>query len=258
MILLFLVACSGSQPGNNPTLPPSNDCPPFHIQYEVTGVVPESEINLIKTSFHSASCYLKANTQSDIKRPFLAKITEGTNPTVCCAQFRADINWTSFFLVFNVDHPSWMTRSAAFKHKIGAHEYIHMWQADQGCMTRANETRPLWLTEGIAEYLAYEVSIQEGLFSSDEVGKHRRDSVRLQPNKQPLSEMEVQIPEGVFYEILALGAEILLEGKSLSSVRGFCNGISKDNTWQSAFEQAFGETPTTFYDRFEAYRNSLK
>lgn len=193
-----------------------------------------------------------------MQKDFATRI--GPDPT-------SDSSWgvrgfeNNYFLSYNIGHPEWTNKSGISKQKIASHQYAHIWQVEQGCLSpqilALEESPPRWFITGMAEYLALEANVKDGLVSRTGLDLTYQ-TVAKRPNNLALGALETNLPDDLDYEYLALATRYLLNGKQLSSLKTYCNLIGKDGrTWSDAFAQTFGESPQSFYARFEAYRQSL-
>ena len=147
--------------------------------------------------------------------------------------------------------------------KLFAHELIHSYQYDlsglkkSGAFARDHEvpeSGPKWLSEGMANYLAYK-ALSEGGILSYESERNSRFVIRAKGVDKPLSEMETRDGNrkvNVDYALIAV--ELLAKNSGESNLLDFYRLQNKNTTWQEAFEKAFGMTVTQFYDLFEEHR----
>ena len=147
--------------------------------------------------------------------------------------------------------------------KLFAHELIHSYQYDlmglkkSGAFARDHEvpeSGPKWLSEGMANYLAYK-ALSEGGILSYESERNSIYVIYAKTEDRPLSEMEtreVNRTVNQYHNLIA--AEFLAKNSGESNLLDFYRLQNKNTTWQEAFEKAFGMTVTQFYDLFEEHR----
>ena len=142
-----------------------------------------------------------------------------------------------------------------YRMKVIAHELIHAYQNDMRGLNVSGGGLG-WLTEGIAEYLAYK-SLSEGGILSYESERNSRIVFDAKRVDKPLSEMEKQ--EGYrgvsgAYNHFLLAAELLAKNSGESNLLKYHALQDSKTTWQEAFEKAFGTNVGKFYDLFEDHR----
>ena len=151
--------------------------------------------------------------------------------------------------------------------KISAHEILHALQHDLAGVKGGSddhsipETGPRWLTEGIAEFLAYQALSAADVLSYDT----KRNSTdpwgfvkRGEYVDKPLSELETMVgiraARGSTYSYFLLAAELLASRTGQSSLIHYYTLLPPGTTWQEAFETTFGMTVEEFYVLFEEHR----
>lgn len=150
-------------------------------------------------------------------------------------------------LVINTNFSGWMEDREFRKFTI-AHEYVHELQMSLlGRGINGTDAGPTWLVEGSAEVIAY-------------------SSQGLEPNNPRIYWVQnrYKIPASVklgdegnnFNELSSLAVSYLITivpDRMRSLVTYFAANPTAD-TWQLAFEKAFGLSPEEFNDKFEAFR----
>ncbi len=118
---------------------------------------------------------------------------------------------------------------------------------------------PWWLTEGAAVYgeMLYEVA--SGSASYDDQFEWRRHDA--QHSARTLAELETH---GYFNEDTAAGYALgflavdwLVQNSSEGALLDFYELLLEHDTWQAAFENAFGITVGEFYESFEEHRTTI-
>jgi hypothetical protein len=140
------------------------------------------------------------------------------------------------------------------------HELVHVWQWERrgGDSSRS----PLWLDEGIADYLGYRAVIEAGLVSAEDVVAHHERSLILGPPLPELPALEprqrFQSQPAVAYNLAYLAVADLIEGRSLQRIRRYYERLAAGDDWQDAFRRSFRQDPDAFYAAFEARRSELQ
>ncbi|MXW26385.1 MAG: hypothetical protein F4Z77_08875 [Dehalococcoidia bacterium] len=134
-----------------------------------------------------------------------------------------------------------------------AHEYVHALQLELS-KGRAG-TR--WLIEGIAEYFAavYTAAYDENYTAASDL-RSTRDLARNAHGRGTLqsTENDITASDGDKYALATVAAEYLefLAGEKL--LWGFYQQLARSESWEEAFEAAFGFSVDDFYLAFEAHR----
>lgn len=144
---------------------------------------------------------------------------------------------------------------------ISAHEYVHVLQAELGCL-QPGEYR--WLVEGMATHLAWRALVSAGHASEARVVREIRDDRPLSPTVGLLSGYERGDGRDQEYALWHLAVRRLLR-RAMSSgsasrsrpetalVR-FCNLVGHGRRWHAAFEHSFGLPVERFYANFQSDR----
>ena len=117
---------------------------------------------------------------------------------------------------------------------------------------------PAWLTEGIAEYIAYRTTTEYRLDSAETVRQMR--IARVKNVGVPLRALETYTgfaPQNAPYPLSALAADRLAETGGETALVAYFEAIGRGMAWADAFRSAFGRAVETFYDEFETYRRGL-
>ena len=147
--------------------------------------------------------------------------------------------------------PAWRLQQVA------AHEYIHAWQAQVA--GTSSETSPVWLLEGMADWVALHALIQTGKVTPAEV--YAAQLTPTGPLVPPLEDLET--PTGWMstlqpYSLAYEAVDLLISDKDPGLLRLYLIDLSAGMTWQSAFHQAFGIQPADFYRSFDGLQAALQ
>ena len=147
--------------------------------------------------------------------------------------------------------------------KIIAHEMVHTLQHELAGVRGGSddysipETGPRWLTEGIAEFLAFQaMSASDALgYDTKRIWEFVEQGRRVD---KLLSEMEtlagIKTARGSTYDYFLLAAGLLASRTDQSSLIHYYSLLQPGTTWQEAFETAFGLPVEEFYELFEEHR----
>ncbi len=159
------------------------------------------------------------------------------------------------------ENPAWRSPSAAApdtwpatteRKELSAHEYVHVWQHEIGgnaCMLG-----PRWISEGMAESLAYRAMEADGLVTAAALDTFERRQLR---NGTPIAlrSLESSWPSDTNpFAVAYVAVDRLLAANGPLRLRTWCARVGAGADWRSAFTATFGETPDAFYARFEAFR----
>jgi hypothetical protein len=166
---------------------------------------------------------------------------------------------TSHAVVVYTGSEGWR-RSAPFDRvHVVVHEYMHVVQEDLAS-DRGSST-PLWIDEGIAEYVGYQAVIEAGLISAEDVERFNAANVVFGPSLPPLAEVEsrraYQAQPANIYGLSYLAVQQLV-GDRPESISRYYEKIGAGASWRAAFQSAFRINPTDFYEAFETYRPRIQ
>jgi len=161
----------------------------------------------------------------------------------------------------------WTTHGPVAKRKIVIHEVYHLLQFERrwlGLQTQA-ASGAMWLVEGAPELVAYRALDSRGLLSyataqGCQIKEYTDFGLREPPGLPNLSAVEGapawNQTRGPLYALAMTGVDQLVTARGLGALNTYMDAIASGG-FQTAFQAAFGQTPTAFYDQFPAYRSSL-
>lgn len=164
----------------------------------------------------------------------------------------------------------WTTHGPITKRKIVIHEVYHLLQFERrwlGLPTQA-ASGAMWLIEGVPELVAYKALDSRGLLPYStaqgcQIKEYIDFGVREPPGLPNLSVVESpqgwNQTRGPLYALAMTGVDQLVNARGLSSLNTYMDGIAAGGStpFMTAFQNAFGQTTTAYYDQFPAYRASL-
>jgi len=143
----------------------------------------------------------------------------------------------------------------AERKELAAHEYVHLWQGELGgtsCMLG-----PRWLSEGMAESLAYRALVADGLIGQSNLDTFTRRNLSNASEHPALQQLETQWPGAANpYSVAYLAVDRLLAANGPLPLRSWCEAVGRGVEWHAAFAQVFGEDTASFYSRFEAFKSA--
>ena len=147
-----------------------------------------------------------------------------------------------------------------------AHEYFHHYF--QEAMAPSHLTPdygegysnhgPWWLTEGAAVYGEKLYVSSSGVASYDD--ERDREISQAQHSTRRLAELEVAkdfFAEPGGYSLGFLAVELLVQLSSEDALIHYYETLLQHDTWQAAFENAFGVAASEFYESFEEHRSRI-
>ena len=241
----------GSAP--RPT-PPS----PAGVSYAVGPGVFASDIAEVHEGVARAGAFLAANAGGDRTNRVTVNVKVGDgNERFCCIT-----SGPSFDIV--TSNAAWSSPPAAApdtwsasteRKELAAHEYAHLWQYAIGgsaCMVSGAR----WLSEGMAESLAYRSLVDAGLIPAANMDVFTKRQLRG-ARYVTLRSLESSWPSDANpFAVGYLAVDRMLAANGPLPLRTFCARVGRGEEWRSAFTGAFGTTPDAFYASFEDYRSA--
>ncbi|HEX9495189.1 MAG TPA: hypothetical protein VGA38_05475, partial [Candidatus Limnocylindria bacterium] len=130
--------------------------------------------------------------------------------------------------------------------ELAAHEYVHVWQGERGgnaCMLG-----PRWLSEGMAESLAYRALVADGLIPQANMDTFTKRQLMTATTHPALQQLETQWPGNANpYSVAYLAVDRLLAANGPLPLRAWCEAVGAGVEWRTAFAAAFGESADAFY-----------
>lgn len=198
--------------------------------------------------------FFAANLGTDITGHYSVYVRAATSSSNSSRIARAISRYEVEIYTLN---PEWTKYKPFERTKIMGHERFHLVQYELS--DQFPTPGPTWLSEGSAEYVAYQAVIKEGLTTNDEARAfHIGKAKSLQQALPTLQSLETdraweQTPA---YSLAYIAVELLVSD-NVMSLRTYLEAFAKKSDWRSAFKAAFGMSSDSFYQKFEEYRQSL-
>ena len=171
------------------------------------------------------------------------------------------------FVTFCVGNQGWSQPRPITRRKIVVHEIYHVMQFERRWLGNAQQNSgPLWIIEGAAEVVGYRGIDSAGLLPYDtargcQVREFTDFAMREPPGLPNLSELESNQAwgqtRGPSYTVAMTGMDQLLSTRSLTALNSYMDAVAGGTAWQTAFQNAFGQSTSAFYAQFPAYRAGL-
>lgn len=142
--------------------------------------------------------------------------------------------------------------------RAAAHEYIHLYQINQGCAKIGREDEQVkWFLEGEAEWLSYKAMEETGNlpFSFDAKKmimmqfKMGGGSFKKLGSYEQVKEFNT---DPSLYGYFALAIDFLMKDRDIKTLDTFCANIGKEQDLAPAFQDAFNISLEKFYSNFES------
>lgn len=159
--------------------------------------------------------------------------------------------------------------TAAFRGLQFAHEAHHVfhgqvypsaWRATQVPPDQVWSTGPVWLLEGAANFIGWQVQFQRGLMSYEtERAEWEEWSRRIDLPLQRLETLAVSDRTVNAYHLYSLALDELMKlvPAGPRAITTYYEATARGTSWKVAFRRAFGMSVATFYKRFAAIRAGL-
>lgn len=171
-------------------------------------------------------------------------------------------------ITFCLANPGWMTHGPITKQKIVIHELYHVLQFERRWIGQP-ASGAHWIIEGAAEVVGYRgVASRNLLAYPTAIGCQVKEAfdfgTRQPPGLPNLSLLEAPqqftTTMGPTYTVSMLGIDQLLTTPGIAALNTYMDAVAAGTgptAWQTAFQSAFGTSPTSFYAQFPTYRSGL-
>lgn len=239
------------------TLPTPTPPDPAAVTFRIDTGVNAKDIALVHQGVQHASAYLDGAAGGTRRAAATVHVYVGDGTQrYCCLTFG-----NSFEIV--TSNLAWSSPPAAApdtwtadteRTELAGHEFIHLWQYGIGgdpCMVGVR-----WISEGMAESFAYRSLVADGVIPQANLDTFTKRQLINAPNKATLASLEANWPADANpFAVSYLAVDRLLATKGLPAIRDWCGRVGAGQDWRQAFAASFGETTSSFYARFEAFRS---
>ena len=142
-----------------------------------------------------------------------------------------------------------------------AHEYVHVLQAQLGCLPTGDDRDFRWIVEGMASHIGWEALVWSGRVDAADVAATIRRDGAFDPEVGPLRQYERRGGRTPQYAQWHLAVRHLLDAavsagfaspaRPEAALIRFCERVGAGRTWRGAFLASFGLSVFDFYARFE-------
>jgi hypothetical protein len=243
------------------------------VQLRVQDGVERRELRAITDGLRLADRFMKSELRRTVRHTVEARVARknGCRPFESSSGASIGEADDDFMCVATKNlHWQWLVeKDLAAAVAVSAHEYVHVLQAELGCLLDGGALRFRWLGEGMAEEVAWRALISGGRVSNARVERAiRTDALPAHGlagrGLYPLAAYERADGADREYALWHLAVRRLLRGAVKAgaapranpeiSLRHFCERVGEGLGWREAFERSFGEPVGLFYSEFEAFR----
>lgn len=273
---LVVSACGGGGGGSTPTSPsppaattpppapppaPIGDFGPYTFSFDAA--TSSSDQQLIGGAIQFAHDFFQSAFGRTVTAPARISTQVGGQG---CAQGGSAAFAGPGSITFCTANQGWTAHGPVTRQKIVIHELYHVLQFERRWLGNPMTAGPDWIIEGAAEVVGYRGVAARGLLpyataTGCQVKEFTDFGVRTPPGLPNLSALESrqawQTTPGPLYALAMTGIDQLLNGPGLGALNTYMDAIGGGTPWATAFQQAFGRTPSAFYDAFPAYRAGL-
>jgi hypothetical protein len=220
------------------------------VNYVFGDGVSQSTQDLVVAWIDHASTVLKAKLGVDRTAPFTVAVIPGSEYNTIAAYSTPDK------LTIDPINRLWTRDGANGSPGIVAHEYTHLWQFQYGGLGDTSGT-PIWLYEGMAQYMSYQVLFQYQYKSPPSIEAELAARLRSDQVVVSLSKLERSFPDAADpYDMGYFAVKLLVNKQGFSGLASLCEHARAEG-WATAFGTVYHETPEAFYTEFDAYRKTL-
>jgi hypothetical protein len=238
------------------------------VELRVQDGVDESELRAIRRGLHATSRFMAGALGRTVERHVEARVASSNG----CRPFQnggeAIVGQgDGGFLCIDTASPAWqwlMLKDRVAASVSAGHEYVHVLQAEMGCLQSPVGERFRWVLEGMAETIAWRALAATGAITDRRIAVEIREDGAFDRNLQPLRNYETEGGRDPEYALWHLAVRRLLaeavasgaatRGRPELSLRAFCERIAAEQPWRSAFAHSFGMSVDRFYAVFGAER----
>jgi hypothetical protein len=243
------------------------------VQLRVQDGVERRELRAIIDGLRVTDRFMRRELRRSVLRPVEARVARrnGCRPFQSSSSDSIGEADDGFLCVATGNlHWQWlMQKDLAAARAVSAHEYVHVLQAELGCLPDGGGLRFRWLVEGMAEEVAWRAQTSAGKASERKVERTIRadalpDHGLVGRGLYPLVAYERADGADREYALWHLAVRRLVRAAAKAgaaprtrpqiSLRRFCERVGAGVRWREAFVRSFGQSVGRFYAEFERFR----
>jgi hypothetical protein len=238
------------------------------VELRVQDGVPARERHAIRYGLRAADRFMRRSLGHTVRKPVQARIARGNG----CRPFEAAGGalvgeGEDGFMCIDTSTPGWqwlIAKDRMAATALAAHEYVHVLQAEIGCLPAPRGQQFRWIIEGMASEVGWQSLVAARRVTDARVKRTIVRDGALDPNLEPLRSFERDGGRNPEYALWQLATRRLLAAavqagavpssrRDVALVR-FCSRVAHGQRWRRAFRRSFGLPLERFYARFEASR----
>ena len=240
------------------------DTLPSLVKAEFAGGVSLEDKNVIIQGISAMDFYLKKWFSKSTDKPSGLRVGAGA-PADEGSQSQVVVENGTTVILIETGSAVWSRQlqlnkeiGGEWRSRLAAHEYVHVYQFQNGCGEGVLTGRPVaskWFIEGEAEWLAFKAGKEAGLlpsFSIPQMVTPQAKQVKgsLESFESP-TDLNLQA-----YFLYTMAIDYLMKDRPIKALDDFCANLGSGMSMPKAFETAFGITKEKFYEGFGAYRKT--
>jgi hypothetical protein len=240
-------------PAPSPSLPPITWNPQVKLSFDYEKGVGSSDRSLIRSALRQA-VHLFPYPHRRAPRPALVAVfVHSGNGELLRPNEIAEVRRQSVHVFAGGD--GWRNSNSLQRRQAMFHEWVHIVQQ----LESPYGLEPVWLTEGSAEWAAWDAMIRKGLASRTSVEDVYVRGARLADRDRELKELEGERfyrndPDGLDYALGYVAVDLLHPARGWRTIVTYYQALGDGYHWRADFRTVFGISVTRFYRSFEADR----
>jgi hypothetical protein len=247
------------------------------VELRVQDGVSRRDLRAVREGLQSTDRFMRKVLGVRVQGPVEARVAHGNG----CRPFESPTEGSigeaddGFFCIATRNlHWAWLVRKD-FRTavSVSGHEYVHVLQAELGCLPHGQDRTLRWLVEGMADEIAWGALVADHRLSDRRVEQTiRNDAVRVRGLRDrglgPLSAYERGNGADREYALWHMAVRRLLRDavnagaaprrRPEISLGRFCRRVGQGSGWHRAFSESFGMPVAEFYADFEAFRGRVR
>jgi hypothetical protein len=262
---LFLLSVGGFAELQGARFPArSLPLPGTPVQLRVQDGVTAQELRAVAEGVRAVHRFLAMSLGQDVRGPVDGRIASEDSCKSSNSGERLIGEGDHGYLCVDTSNPHWrwlIRNHPDSATAISAHEYVHVWQAETGCLPGGEQQTYHWLLEGMASQIAWRALVTSGSATTTDLRRALRRDGAFDSDLLPLLTYEQRRGRTREYALWHQAVRLLLaetvargaapRGRPEMSLRRFCERVASGEEWRQAFRRTFGIAAGSFYWRFD-------
>ncbi len=237
---------------------------PSLVQADFTADVAPEDKNFVIQGISAMDFYLHQWFGKSINQPVGLRIAtgapanEGEGAQLIVEGGKSIISMETGSFVWKRQIQSNSEIGGEWRPRISAHEYVHVYQLQNGCgqgILTGHPVAPKWFIEGEADWLSFKATKETGWLPQATIPQ-----LILPPAKQVKGSLQsFENPNNSdfsSYFLFNMAVDYLMKDKPIKTLDDFCTNLKGGMSSVQAFNKTFGISLDQFYNNFEAYRKT--